>query len=84
MPVFKIVDEHGRWLTDMRLGRGVWKPGIGSRVGGTRSRSSKCDRPARRRHSSFVDMSRTTSALSPHTASLVRAGRRAQHPTGQA
>jgi hypothetical protein len=27
MPVFKIVDENGRWLTDMRLSMPNWKPG---------------------------------------------------------
>jgi hypothetical protein len=29
MPMFKIEDEQGRWLTDIRLGAGVWKPGDG-------------------------------------------------------
>ena len=27
MPTFKLVDEQGVWLTDMRLGRPDWKPG---------------------------------------------------------
>jgi hypothetical protein len=31
MPTFRIVDEQGRWLTDMRLNGGGWKPVTGSR-----------------------------------------------------
>ena len=27
MPTFRIEDEQGQWLTDMRLGPAVWKPG---------------------------------------------------------
>jgi hypothetical protein len=27
MPMFKIVDEQGRWLTDMRLSMPSWTPG---------------------------------------------------------
>lgn len=27
MTVFKIVNEQGRWLMDMRLGPASWKPG---------------------------------------------------------
>jgi hypothetical protein len=43
-----IVDEQGRWLTDMRLNAGVWKPGDRIPRGGARSRSSTYERPARR------------------------------------
>jgi hypothetical protein len=27
MPTFRIEDEHGQWLTNMRLGPPDWKPG---------------------------------------------------------
>jgi hypothetical protein len=27
MPTFRIEDEHGRWLTDMRLNAPMWRPG---------------------------------------------------------
>jgi len=27
MPTFKIVDEHGVWMTNLRLGVPNWKPG---------------------------------------------------------
>src|SRR5262249_30520312 len=27
VPVFKLVDEHGTWLSDLRLGGPDWKPG---------------------------------------------------------
>jgi hypothetical protein len=27
MPEFKVVDEAGKWLTDISLGGGDWKPG---------------------------------------------------------
>ena len=27
MPTFRLENEQGQWLTDMRLGPAVWKPG---------------------------------------------------------
>jgi hypothetical protein len=27
MPTFRLEDEQGRWLTDMRLNAPAWKPG---------------------------------------------------------